>query len=666
MLVLVIDLVIVIVIVIVIDIMMHLLYVLCYYLTLPLKAFLQPLKNGQNQLRSAETKANTRIGIDYEHEQEHENPRRKLRTAWLLVVSVLLLIALEAQAGRSARAEIEPGITATFQDGRALFLECRPPKGGDAEAFFGKCLADPGEWRVYKDRMAVAIPFDRVNPEMRRKMLLALFPKDYVDKDGWWHTALYSGKEGQETLWVFCEWVTGKGTNYRNVTDNKHNRLTGSALQSGQRILIPANLLLEVMRQPTPKNKHKHEEPKPEESKDDESKLASEEEPPLDLEEVSKELTYGSDDQGAYALYRLKPGEALYSAVVVRFTDYKDNELIQTACQTLQKRSGIKDVRDMKAGQKILIPIDMLSDRFLPSNTEQRKEYEETIVEAKRLRKQRIGAKDLEGIVVVIDPGHGGRDHGAQVDKLDLYEDELNYDIACRVKEILETKTRARTYMTVLDKSQGYKPSESKRFTADTDEVVLTTPNYENTDAKVSVNMRWYLANAIYRAEVKKGTEPRKMVFTSFHTDAQFNAGFRGAMIYIPGAKYRREHEEPVGDIYNHIKEAQGHRRAESTAIDRRRDEALSRNFADDLMQALGRHHIHRHTGSDWIRSQIRQDGGRVYVPGVLRNTLIPVKILIESANMTNKADCKNLADPQWRQAFAEAYVDALRAYFGS
>jgi N-acetylmuramoyl-L-alanine amidase len=55
-----------------------------------------------------------------------------------------------------------------------------------------------------------------------------------------------------------------------------------------------------------------------------------------------------------------------------------------------------------------------------------------------------------------------------------------------------------------------------------------------------------------------------------------------------------------------------------------------------------------------------------VYVPAVLRNTAVPTKILIEMANMNNPTDCSRLADPEWRETFAEAYVDALKAYFGS
>jgi N-acetylmuramoyl-L-alanine amidase len=44
----------------------------------------------------------------------------------------------------------------------------------------------------------------------------------------------------------------------------------------------------------------------------------------------------------------------------------------------------------------------------------------------------------------------------------------------------------------------------------------------------------------------------------------------------------------------------------------------------------------------------------------------VPTKVLIETANLNNATDRQRLADPDWRQTFAEAYVDALMRYYGS
>jgi N-acetylmuramoyl-L-alanine amidase len=549
--------------------------------------------------------------------------------------------------------DLEPRVCAALKDGRLLFLECRPPRGEAAQAFFARYLADPTQWRTYQGRLAVAVRFEQLKPEVQRQVLLGVFKDDHVDTAGWWHTAVCSAQEGQESLWTLCEWLTGKGTNYRAVMDDRRNHLNAAALEKGQRVLIPADLLLAVMKAATPKRCV-------------EAPTPGAEEEPVDLNAAARELNYGSDAQGPYALYRLKPGEALYTAVVARFTDIRDNDAMLKACDLIQRRSGIKDVHDMKPGQRVLIPLDLVSDRFAPKGSEPRRAYEKALGEAKRLRKQQVRTKDLEGVVVVLDPGHGGRDQGGAYEKAGLYEDELNYDIAFRVKKVLETRTRATVHMTLRDLSSGYEPADNTRFVHDTDEELLTTPPYDNYDAKISANLRWYLANATYFDEVRSGADPRKIIFTSFHTDALFDGHMRGAMIYIPGAKYRYGQEQPEGEIYTSFKEAREHRGATSSAAERRRDEALSRNFAEDLMQALGKRRIRRHLEGPWIRSQIRQDGGRVYVPSVLRNTLIPTKVLVEAANLTNQADRERLADPNWRQNFAEAYVDALKTHFGS
>jgi N-acetylmuramoyl-L-alanine amidase len=386
----------------------------------------------------------------------------------------------------------------------------------------------------------------------------------------------------------------------------------------------------------------------------------------MELSLAAEELTYTRRGSKQYAIYRLKAGEALYTAVVVRFTDFRENADILPACDTIQEESRIKDVHGMKPGTEIFIPIDMLSDRFKPEGSRARKEYEATIVEAKRLQGQ-VTSKDLEGVVVILDPGHGGKDHGTKTTNhaYTLYEDEVNYDIVCRVKRILETRTRAKVYVTMLDPNQGYEPRDIERFVHDENEVVLSTPNYWNGDAKISANLRWYVANSIYRKEVKAGVDPRKVIFTSFHCDALFNDKLRGAMVYLPGAAWRKDRETgwPPG-AYDKYAEYKEQPEARSTAEERRRDEALSRNFAVTFLDELGKAQIKRHSVGDPIRRVIRQDGGKEYVVAVLRNTLVPTKVLIECANLTNPTDCKWVSQPWWRERFAEAYVEALKAYY--
>ncbi|MCP4643823.1 MAG: N-acetylmuramoyl-L-alanine amidase [bacterium] len=560
------------------------------------------------------------------------------------------VLSMEA-AGEAVEVPLENGANCVIHQGRMLFLECRPPAGDAAKAYLGQFLAKGQDWRVYAGKGAIAVRFVNLNPATQRRLLLAVFPTDYVDSSGWVHTVRFSGSGDQETLWTLCEWLTGKGSHYNQIAELNH--LKTMTLLSGQRILFPADMLLDVMKEPTP---------------DRIPAVVAEPDDLVDFQIAGPEaLSFVTRKGEQYATYKLKKGEALYTAVVVRFTDFRDNDDILDACKTIQKVSGIKDVRDMDPGTEILIPVTMLSAPYQPEGSAERREYEEVIQEARQLKDERVSARNLKGVVVVLDAGHGGRDHGASTvnGTYKLYEDELNYDIVCRIKRILETQTAAKVHILTRDPSQSYEPTNASRFAHDTDEVLLTHPNYSNGDATTSAHLRWYLANSIYRHELKRGTESRKMVFTSIHTDAIFNAQVRGAMIYIPGARYRRDSERPsTGSKYGHMKEVKEGATFTSTASERRRDEALSRNFADTLMDQLGEHRIKRHDRSDPIRNVIRKNRTTQYVPAVLRNNKIPTKVLVETANMCNGTDCKWLAEPWWREKFAEAYVSALRVHF--
>jgi N-acetylmuramoyl-L-alanine amidase len=51
-------------------------------------------------------------------------------------------------------------------------------------------------------------------------------------------------------------------------------------------------------------------------------------------------------------------------------------------------------------------------------------------------------------------------------------------------------------------------------------------------------------------------------------------------------------------------------------------------------------------------------------VPAVLRNAETPCSVLLEVCNIANKKDAELLRDPRYRQAVAEAYIDALIRYY--
>jgi N-acetylmuramoyl-L-alanine amidase len=565
-----------------------------------------------------------------------------------------MAFCLVAQMGSAFEAHtrimVDEQSFAVFRNGRVLVLECYPPKRAAAEAFLKRYLAPGVPWSIYADKGGVAIPYSALKPETQRAMLLAVFRQDCVDDQGWHHIVTYSGRD-QETLWTLAEWLTGRGTNADVIA--KANGLSSSRLAEGQEVLFPKEVLLEVMRKPTPKVVLKL----PEESMEEQE---------ADLGRAAKGLTFMTREKTQYAVYRLKEGEALYTAVVVRFTDYRENGDIRRACESIARESGISDVRDIDTGTAVHIPIEMLSDRYKPESNPDRREYEAALQESVRLRGQ-VRTKDLQGVVVILDPGHGGSDPGATTVNHDyrLYEDEVSYDIACRIKECLERTTRAKVYVTMLDPNQQYRPDDATFFEFDKDEVVVTTPNYANHDPAASLILRWHLANSIYRRETKAGVDPRKVVFASIHCDSLYDERLRGAMVYIPGAAHRRDREgTSSGRLYAKYREVREQPEARSTPAERRRDEALSRNFAATLLDDLGKAQIKRHSVGDPIRSVIRQSGGRQYVPSVLRNTLVPTKVLVECANLTNPTDCNWASRPWWRQRFAEAYVQALKDYY--
>jgi len=567
---------------------------------------------------------------------------------------VAIGLAPVAGAQSGVRRELEPGVSAVLRGGRILFLEAQLPQGEAAQGVLSKYLVSANDWRLYKDRIAVAIPFSKLNPKAQRAALEAVFPQDYADAAGWWHTVTYDGSGNMESPLLLAEWLTGNPGNSREIRAGDSQSPAVEPLEKGQRLLVPMRLLLPVMQAPTPR-------PAPSEPS----------EPPnggsagMVSPEVSG-LSYGSDQEGRYAEYRMRKGETVYSGVVGKFTDYSGHVEVQGACETILQRSGIADARKICAGQRVRIPLEMLADRYQPQGTAERAEYEEVQAEALRLSGDKNRTKDLEGVVVILDPGHGGRDNGAPP-VAGVYEYAVNYDIACRIKNLLETKTRAKTFMTMKDADNGFKINNARTFSEDGNKVVQTTPPYYNDDAKVSANLRWYLANDICRRERSAGVNERNMLFTSIHCDA-LHREMQGAMIYVPGAAHRRESETPNGHDYSQYAEAREARTSSCTDVQALRDEAMSRVFAQTLVNALGGHKpsIKVHDSGDPIRNVIRQKGGKAYVPCVLRNTCVPTKVLIETANMNNAEDRGHLADPKWRQAFAEAFVDAVRKHFGS
>src|SRR6185503_20027253 len=114
--------------------------------------------------------------------------------------------------------------------------------------------------------------------------------------------------------------------------------------------------------------------------------------------------------------------------------------------------------------------------------------------------------------------GHGGNDPGTAHD--DLWESTYVYDVACRVRRLLEKDSEAKVSMTTRSKKFGYSIVEKNVLEPASDHAVQTTPVFRLDDAIVGVNLRWYLANSIFRRAMKGGVPREKVVFLSIHADS--------------------------------------------------------------------------------------------------------------------------------------------------
>lgn len=374
----------------------------------------------------------------------------------------------------------------------------------------------------------------------------------------------------------------------------------------------------------------------------------------------AEQLRYGKDAQGRYAVYRLKKGEALYSAVVVRFTGRVDVQEVNETTAQIAARSGIRDVTSIPIGYKVKIPIEDLLVEYQPRDDPRRQEWEHQQAEVERYTNQAV-SRNLSGVVVILDAGHGGRDRGAAHNG--VWEHDYVYDILCRVKSLLETTTRARVIPTIRDRQNGFKVHETERLVRNQAEVLLTDPLFPLSGTVPSVNLRWYLSNSWYRKLVKEGTDPSKVVFTSLHADAR-HPSLAGAMVYVPGAEYRSGRFGSRREVYARYREAREVPYVSFSGAELQRSEGLSREFADTLVSAFRDGGVGVQADLPVRERIIRR--GRAWVPAVLRCNMVPVEVLIEISNLMNPRDSRSLADPGYRQKVAAAYVEALRRYFPS
>ncbi len=591
-----------------------------------------------------------------------------------IATAVLTLYLFPPLAGESGR--LGPGERVVLRDGRDLVLEVKVGSRDTYASLGQRYLIDLRELPALRAQNGqappavegtVAIPYASLNDAYKLKLIGDLFPDDRPSGGDWIHR-VGSGRlaAAEESLWNLSVWFTGRGENFEALADR--NGLPDLGTRQGQVVVIPGDLLMPAFAGQVG-GPARGELPGTASAADDDDFTEVPEaepeagpsgalpEPPV--AEGADELTYGSDARGAYAIYRLKRGEALYSAVVMRYTGRVDAQDVNDLAYAIASRSDVRDVTDIPIGYALKIPVDDLLPEYLPRDDPRRQAWEKSEAEVASYS-NRARSSNLRGISVILDAGHGGRDRGASHNG--IWEHDYVYDILCRIKARLEGSTAALVLTTIKDRKEGYEVQEAARLRRSQAEVLLTDPPFPLRQGPAGVNLRWYLSNSYYRRLVAEGRDPLKVVFTSLHADAR-HPSLGGAMVYVPGAEYRRSRYGYQGAQYARFREVQEKPYVSFSRAQRTRSEGLSREFASALISAFRNEGVAVHPYLPVRERIIRRR--RPWVPAVLRCSEVPVQVLVEVSNLSNAADSRLLADPAYRQRVANAYVKALQLYFG-
>lgn len=522
--------------------------------------------------------------------------------------------------------------------GRRLVLEARAWPDESIAAFSSRLSAGDRAARLETalrdaprgDDGFVPVPLELVSDDLRRFALVSLFPEDRADGEDWVHLAR-SGllPTYDEGLPQVAEWFATDRDLFPEL--QRWNALPSPELAPRTPVRIPGALLHPAFR---PRARS-----------------------------ADGSLEYGTDDAGGFAGYRLRPGEALYSAVVLRFTGRTEREDVEAVAVELARKSGVRDLTDIPVGWLVKIPFDLLEPDFLPPGHPRRveAETERAAIEAELRAAATARPKTLDGALVVLDPGHGGKDPGTMHNG--LWEHDAVYDVAVHVKRLLERDTGATVALTLLDPKTGTKPANGDTLARGGREAIRTDPPFvpgEDGESALGVNLRWYLANSLHRKAVANGTPPERVVFVSIHADAR-HPDLRGLMVYVPGAAYRTKTYGSNSKTYRRYREVREKPLVSFDKKQRIRSEAVSRVLADGLVGAFRAEGLAVQPYLPVRQRVIR--GRRDWLPAVLRGNEIPAKVLVEVVNLTNAKDAKMLATAKDRERIATAIARGIRLY---
>lgn len=564
-------------------------------------------------------------------------------------LAVLLPAATQAVTKRVAVPEIgSPTPVAVMTASGAIHIEAKPRANEGLLAFAKRLCGDSrhssalsranGGVRRLKRGVRYRVPFDLLSRGNQEAAIRALLPKDQATADGWQHRVASSARGRKaESLWIIAEWFTGDGENHRVL--RQANSLTSNVIRPGQTILVPRRLLVEpfagMLPAPPPRT----------------AAVRSTTEP-------TAFVRYGSDEKGEYASYRLKAGEALYSSVVMRFTGRLFAADVNELVQEIKERNRIGNVRDLPVGYEVKIPLDLLSARYLPADDPRRVEWEAQRAAGGGIENELL-ALDLDGVTVVLDAGHGGRDTGAPVGG--IWESNYVYDIMLRTKKVLESRTAATVVPTTREGST-FRIDDRDVLPKSRGHTVLTSPPYRIEDAAVATNFRWYLANWIYQQRRKAGADTGQVIFISIHADS-LHPSLRGAMVYIPGLVGITNDYGKTGAPYSSRREVRADPRVSFTRSERTTSKGLSQDLAEHMLASFRKFDLAVHHNAP-IRDRIVRRR-RAYVPAQIRWNRVPAKILLEVGNLANEQDRRLMKTRAYRQRVADAIVDGILSYYG-
>ena len=564
--------------------------------------------------------------------------RRRLYVGRLCVAITAAAVLAVPLWASPRRVELDEGMFATLTDSQEAILEALPLRHEGLIAFSLRLCGERaatksiaaanGSIRRLLAGVWYRVPYHLLRPELQRRVVEALFDRDSVQADGWHHFVSRLQARQSESLWRMAEWFTGDGGNYRRIRE--FNGLADEEIVPGQEIVIPRELLLPAF-----------------------AALGRSQRP-----DSRRRLEYGEDGVGRYAIYTLRAGEALYSSVVIRFTGRIYVDDVNRLAGEIAARSGISDVSKIPVGYKVKIPLDVLLSEFLPIDHPRRVEYEDHLSRSAQFSNP-AKSLNLAGVTVVLDAGHGGRDVGASVGK--VWESVYVYDVMLRVRRLLMATTAAEVVTTTRD-GADFVIVDRDVLSASRGHAVLTSPPYPIDDARVSSNLRWYLANSIFLQRVRGQQEPEKIVFLSIHADS-LHPSLRGAMVYLPGLLKTPKNYGKTGTIYTSRREVREHPRVSFSPEERVVSEGLSRDIARSVIEAFSREGLKVHDNKP-VRDRVVRHR-RAWVPAVLRFNAVPAKVLVEVCNLANKEDRGLLETRAFRQRVAQAIVEGLLTYYG-